>query len=101
VLGDAVETTHARGGQITRPNRTVRNPTPEALMFGSSLADVFTTPACDCRTLTSDQEPEFAVTRLRSGPRDMEKAPEYPPDQAILVCVSLTPASIGQSAGHV
>jgi AraC family transcriptional regulator len=26
----------------------------------------------------------------------MEKAPVYPPDQAILICVSLTPAAIGQ-----
>jgi AraC-like DNA-binding protein len=26
----------------------------------------------------------------------MEKAPMYPPDQAILICVSLTPAAIGQ-----
>ena len=44
----------------------------------------------------SDQKPEFAMTRLRSGPREMEKAPIYPPDQAILICVSLTPAAIGQ-----
>ncbi len=65
-------------------------------MFGSSLADVFKTPAYDCRLVGSDQKPEFAVTRLRSGPREMEKAPVYPPDQAILICVSLTPASIGQ-----
>jgi AraC family transcriptional regulator len=43
-----------------------------------------------------DQKPEFAVTRLRSGPREMEKAPVYPPDQAILICVSLTPVAIGQ-----
>ncbi len=65
-------------------------------MFGSSLADVFKTPAYDCRLVGTDQKPEFAVTRLRSGPREMEKAPVYPPDQAILICVSLTPAAIGQ-----
>ena len=65
-------------------------------MFGSTLADVFRTPAYDCRALGPDQKPEFAVTRLRSGPREMEKAPIYPPDQAILICVSLTPAAIGQ-----
>src|SRR5260221_14293355 len=65
-------------------------------MFGSSVADVFSTPAYDCRLVGSDQRPEFAVTRLRSGPREMEKAPMYPPDQAILICVSLTPAAIGQ-----
>src|SRR5271170_3754385 len=65
-------------------------------MFGSSLADVFRTPAYDCRIVGSDQRPEFAVTRLRSGPREMEKAPVYPPDQAVLICVALTPAAIGQ-----
>src|SRR5580658_3181853 len=65
-------------------------------MFGPSLADVFSSPAYDCRVAGSDQKPEFAVTRLRSGPREMEKAPVYPPDQAILICVSLTPAAIGR-----
>ena len=68
----------------------------DARMFGSSLADVFSTPAYDCKLIGSDQKPEFAVTRLRSEPREMEKAPTYPPDQAILICVSLTPAAIGQ-----
>src|SRR5271170_7356226 len=65
-------------------------------LFGSSLAEVFSTPAYDCRVLGSDQKPEFAVTRLRSGPRELEKAPTYPPDQAILICVSLTPTAAGQ-----
>jgi AraC family transcriptional regulator len=65
-------------------------------MFGSSLADVFRTPDYDCRAVRADQEPEFAITRLRSGPREMEKAPEYPADDAILICVSLAPAAVGQ-----
>src|ERR1700729_3899612 len=73
-----------------------RNANPDSRMFGSTLADVFSTPAYDCRLIGSDQRPEFAVTRLRSGPREMEKAPMYPPDQAILICVSLMPAVIGQ-----
>jgi AraC family transcriptional regulator len=68
----------------------------DPLMFGSSLAEVFSTPDYDCRVVGSDQRPEFAVTRLRSGPREREKAPAYPADQAILICVSLTPATIGQ-----
>ena len=76
--------------------QAVRQAKPDTLMFGSSLADVFSAPAYDCRALGSDQKPEFAVTRLRSGPRDMEKAPAYPPDQAVLICVSLTPSAIGQ-----
>jgi len=70
-------------------------PDPDMRMFGSSLADVFNTPAYDCR-LSSEQKSVFAVTRLRSGPREMEKAPVYPPDEAILICVSLTPAAVGQ-----
>ena len=68
----------------------------DPLMFGSSLADVFSAPAYDCRALGHDQKPEFAVTRLRSGPREMEKAPQYPADNAILICVSLTPSAVGQ-----
>src|SRR5579872_5008988 len=67
-----------------------------SLMFGSPLADVFRTPDYDCRVLGDDQKPQFAITRLRSGPRGMEKAPVYPPDQAALICVSLTPAAVGQ-----
>lgn len=65
-------------------------------MFGSSLADVFRTPDYDCRVVDGNQRPEFAVTRLRSGLREMEMAPAYPPDKAVLICVSLSPASIGQ-----
>src|SRR5712664_3082405 len=65
-------------------------------MFGSSLADVFSAPAYDGRVLGQEQKPEFAVTRLSSGPREMEKAPQYPADNAILICVSLTPSAVGQ-----
>jgi AraC-like DNA-binding protein len=83
-------------GAEERNAQAVHRVKPDALMFGSSLADVFRTPAYDCRALGSDQKPEFAVTRLRSGPRDMEKAPTYPPDRAVLICVSLTPSAIGQ-----
>jgi hypothetical protein len=74
----------------------VRHAKTDGPMFGSSLADVFRTPAYDCRAVGSDQKPEFAVTRLRSGPRDIEKAPAYPPDQAVLICIALTPSAIGQ-----
>src|SRR5436190_22243104 len=76
--------------------RTVHHAKSGPRMFRSSLADVFSTPAYDCRLVGPDQRPEFAVTRLRSGPMEMEKVPMYPPDQAILICVSLTPAAIGQ-----
>jgi len=81
---------------VALDKRSVRHAKSGPRMFGSALADVFSTPAYDCRLVGSDQRPEFAVTRLRSGPREMEKAPTYPPDQAILICVSLAPAAIGQ-----
>jgi AraC family transcriptional regulator len=82
--------------QAIRGNGAARHAEPDALMFGSSLADVFRVPAYDCRAVGPDQKPEFAVTRLRSGPREMEKAPIYPPDEAVLICVSLTPSAMGQ-----
>jgi AraC-like DNA-binding protein len=65
-------------------------------MLGPSLAEVFRTPDYDCRVLDADEKPEFAVTRLRSGLREMEKAPSYPPDDAVLICVALTPTAVGQ-----
>jgi AraC-like DNA-binding protein len=74
----------------------VRLASSDPVMFGSSLADVFSAPAYDCRVLGQEQKPEFAVTRLRSGPREMEKAPQYPADNAVLICVSLTPSAVGQ-----
>ena len=74
----------------------VRLAKSDPLMFGSSLADVFNAPAYDCRVFGQEPKPEFAVTRLRSGPREMEKAPQYPADNAILICVSLTPSAVGQ-----
>jgi AraC family transcriptional regulator len=77
-------------------NESTKRKEPDMRMFGSSLADVFSTPAYDCRSVGANQKPEFAVTRLRSGPREMEKAPVYPTDQAILICVALTPAALGQ-----
>jgi AraC-like DNA-binding protein len=69
---------------------------PVAPMYGRSLAEVFRTPDYDCRVAGEDGKPEFAVTRLRSAPTIEEKAPEYPPDNAVLICVSLTPARLDQ-----
>jgi AraC family transcriptional regulator len=65
-------------------------------MFGSTLAEIFSAPDYDCRLAGSHEEPRFAVTRLRSGPRPSEKAPAYPADDALLICVSLTPTAVGQ-----
>jgi len=69
---------------------------PVTRLFGSSLAEIFSAPDYDCRLDGRHEKPEFAVTRLRSGPRPVEKAPAYPADDALLVCVSLTPTAIGR-----
>lgn len=65
-------------------------------LFGSTLADVFSAPDYHCVLKGLRDKPEFAVTRLHSGPRPVEKAPAYPADDAFLVCVSLTPTAIDQ-----
>jgi AraC family transcriptional regulator len=69
---------------------------PFAPMYGRSLAEAFRTPDYDCRIAGANGKPEFAVTRLRSAPKIEEKAPEYPLDNAVLICVSLTPARLDQ-----
>jgi AraC family transcriptional regulator len=79
-----------------REARAVRRPKQDARMYGLSLADVFSAPAYECRAAGSNERPEFAVTRLSSGPRKTEKAPIYPADRAILICVALAPTAIGQ-----
>ena len=66
-------------------------------MFGSTLAAIFNAPKYHCALKsTHGGNPEFAVTRLQSGPRPTEKAPVYPRDDALLVCVSLTPTAVNQ-----
>jgi AraC family transcriptional regulator len=65
-------------------------------MFGSSLAEIFGAPDYDCRLEGPHHNPEFAITRLRSAARPVEKAPSYPADDALLICVSLEPTTIGQ-----
>lgn len=65
-------------------------------LLGSSRAEIFRRPGYDCRVVDADLEPEFAVTRLRSGPREMVKAPTYPRSKGVLICVSLAPAFVGQ-----
>ncbi len=76
--------------------RPVREVQSDPLMFGSFLADVFRTREYDCLAVGPGPRPEFAVTRLRAGPSAMRKAAAYPADQAVLVCVSLAPAAVGQ-----
>lgn len=62
--------------------------------YGASLAEVFTTPEYDCSIKDERGTPNFALTRLRGGAMPLQRAPAYPPDQALLVCVALTPTSV-------
>jgi AraC family transcriptional regulator len=67
-----------------------------AQLFGPTLAAIFNAPQYHCALKSTLRGPEFAVTRLQSGPRPIEKAPVYPRDEALLVCVSLTPTAVNQ-----
>ena len=69
---------------------------PDSPMLGATLANVFSTRDYHCQLAGAREKPEFAVTRLRSGPGPTEKAPACATDDAFLVWVSLTPAAIGQ-----
>jgi AraC family transcriptional regulator len=112
-MGQSVALLHTEGDRAIRiesPNResaihqrnncaqqsSVRLVGPETRMFGASLANVFRTPDYDCSFIGNDQTPEFAITRIRSGPSEVQKAPEYPAERAILIWVSLSPPSVSQ-----
>jgi len=65
------------GGHIEM-SRSANYRNSAARMFGSSLAEIFSAPDYECTLEGSQEKPEFAVTRLRSGPMPTEKAPAYP-----------------------
>jgi AraC family transcriptional regulator len=71
-------------------------PLESAKLFGRSLADTFDVPDYTCGVYGENQSPKFAVTRLKSGPRELEQAPAYRSDPALLICVALTPTPVGQ-----
>src|SRR5580704_16151121 len=79
---------------VKRPTTVQQGPGSQ--MFGSTLAAIFNAPKYHCALKSTLGRPEFAVTRLQAGPRPIEKAPVYPRDDALLVCVSLTPTAVNQ-----
>src|SRR5271156_2118274 len=83
-VSDARLTSPQLKEEKVRDHLAFHHPKSGGRMFGSTLADVFNTPAYECSAAGSNEKLEFAVTRLRSGPREIEKAPTYPADQAIL-----------------
>ena len=67
---------------LTRPDQVPK-------LYGAKLAEVFRTPLYDCSLKNVCGVPDFALTRLKGGPMGMQRAPEYPEDRAILICVAL------------
>jgi AraC family transcriptional regulator len=63
-------------------------------LYGANLADVFRTPLYDCSLKNVSGVPDFALTRLKGGPMEMQRAPVYPEDRAILICVALAPTPV-------
>ena len=56
--------------------------------YGANLAEVFRTPLYDCSLKNVCGVPDFALTRLKGGSMEMQRAPAYPEDRAMLICVA-------------
>lgn len=67
------------------------SPYPIREFFGHTLAEIFRTPLYDCSLKNESGVPHFALTRLKGKQMEMQQAPAYPEDRAILVCVALAP----------
>jgi len=72
---------------LTRPNHMQK-------FYGANLAEVFRTPAYDCSLKNECGVPDFALTRLKGGSMEMQRAPAYPEDRAMLICVALAPTPV-------
>jgi len=59
--------------------------------YGANLAEVFRTPLYDCSLKNASGVPDFALTRLKGKAMEMQRAPAYPEDRAVLICVALAP----------
>src|SRR5271156_3510622 len=69
--------------------------------YGANLAEVFRTPLYDCSLKNVSGVPEFALTRLKGGSMEMQRAPAYPEDRAMLICVALAPTSVARWRARV
>src|ERR1700691_6305877 len=72
---------------LTRPDQVRK-------LYGAKLAEVFRTPLYDCSLKNVCGVPDFALTRLKGGPMAMQRAPAYPEDRAMLICVALAPTPV-------
>src|SRR5271169_3329975 len=72
---------------LTRPDHVRK-------FYGANLAEVFRTPLYDCSLKNVSGVPDFALTRLKGGSMEMQRAPAYPEDRAMLICVALAPTPV-------
>ncbi len=72
---------------LTRPYRLRK-------FYGDNLAEVFRAPLYDCSLKNECGVPDFALTRLKGRPMEMQRAPAYPEDRAVLICVALAPTPV-------
>lgn len=79
----------------SRPTKpSSMRPDNDRKFYGANLAEVFRTPAYDCSLKNECGVPDFALTRLKGGSMGMQRAPAYPEDRAMLICVALAPTPI-------
>src|ERR1700678_2835874 len=71
-----------------------RRPDHLRKFYGANLAEVFRTPAYDCSLRNECGVPDFALTRLKGETMEMQRAPAYPEDRAMLICVALAPTPV-------
>jgi AraC family transcriptional regulator len=69
-------------------------PDHDRKFYGANLAEVFRTPLYDCSLKNVSGVPDFALTRLKGKAMEMQRAPTYPEDRAVLICVALAPTPV-------
>src|SRR3984957_17103105 len=83
----------ARKQSLPKKSLSAR-PDRDRKFYGANLAEVFRTPLYDCSLKNVSGVPDFALTRLKGGSMEMQQAPAYPEDRAMLICVALAPTSV-------
>src|ERR1700723_4396432 len=83
----------ARKQSLPKKSLSAR-PDHDRKFYGPNLAEVFRSPLYDCSLKNVCGVPDFALTRLKGGSMEMQRAPTYPEDRAILICVALAPTPV-------
>ena len=80
--------------QNTTKTTLFTRPYPLRKFYGDTLAEVFRAPLYDCSLKNACGVPDFALTRLKGKAMEMQRAPAYPEDRAVLICVALAPTPV-------